>query len=202
MQPNSFRFCHTTNSHTLSGTMAEEQAAHHLLNVVEERGLNVDLDKILLGFEDAETSNQAAAWVEEYLHEDTLLSKEELELYVQKLSEWIFTDLHISYQTLKKKGLLHQYETEGEPVRPILDHEIAFAIDSLKSSTTAIEEQCKVLEAQKDALMRLKALDKPNMNTEHARNERKRKEGQEKARLDVSVSSKRLTQISILISIG
>lgn len=179
--------------------MAEEQAAHHLLNVVEERGLNVDLDKILLGFEDADTSNQAAAWVEEYLHEDTLLSKEELELYVHKLSGCIFTDFYTSYQTLKKKGLLHQYESEGDPIRPILDHEIAFAIDSLKSSTTAIEEQCKVLDAQKDALMRLKALDKPNMNAEHARNERKRKEGQEKARLDVSVSSTIPTRISVLM---
>jgi hypothetical protein len=94
----------------------------------------------------------------------------------------------LRYQTLKKKSLLHQYESEGEPVRPILDHEIASAIESLQSSTVAIEAQCKVLEAQKDALMRLKALDKPNLDVEHARNERRRKEGQEKARLDVSVS--------------
>jgi hypothetical protein len=61
--------------------MDEEQAAHHLLNVLEERGLNVDLDKILLGFEDTDTKHEAAAWVEEYLHEDTLLTREELELY-------------------------------------------------------------------------------------------------------------------------
>lgn len=91
------------------------------------------------------------------------------------------------YQTLKRKGLLHQYESEGEPVRPILDHEIASAIESLQSSTTAIEEQCKALEAQRDALLKLKALDKPNLDIEHARNERRRKEGQEKSRLDVAV---------------
>jgi predicted HAD superfamily phosphohydrolase YqeG len=60
--------------------MAEEQAAHHLLNVLEERGLNVDLDKILLGFEADDTKKEAATWVEEYLYEDTLLTKEELEL--------------------------------------------------------------------------------------------------------------------------
>ncbi len=83
---------------------------------------------------------------------------------------------------------MHQYESEDEPIRPILDHEIAAAIESLKSSTTAIEEQCRVLETQKDALMKLKALDKPNLDVEHARNERRRKEGQEKSRLDVSVS--------------
>ena len=91
------------------------------------------------------------------------------------------------YQTLKRKGLLHQYESEGEPTRPILDHEIAVAIESLQNSTTAIEEQCRVLEAQRDALMRLKALDKPNLDAEHARNERRRKEGQEKARMDIAV---------------
>ena len=96
-------------------------------------------------------------------------------------------DQHHSYQILKKKGLLHQFESEGEPTRPILDHEIASAIGSLQTSTNAIEEQCKVLEMQKDALLKMKVLDKPNLDVEHARNERKRKEGQEKARLDVSV---------------
>lgn len=60
--------------------MAEEQAAHHLLNVLEERSLNVDLDMILLGFEDEQIKREAAAWVEEYLNEDNLLTKEELEL--------------------------------------------------------------------------------------------------------------------------
>lgn len=74
--------CQETNSDTQPVTMAEEQAAHHLLNVVEERGLNVDLDKILLSFEDGDTNHELAAWVEEYLHEETLLTKEELELYV------------------------------------------------------------------------------------------------------------------------
>ena len=64
--------------------MDEEQAAHHLLNVLEERGLDVDLDKILLGFEEADTKHDVATWVEEYLHEDTLLTKEELELYAYK----------------------------------------------------------------------------------------------------------------------
>lgn len=73
--------------------MAEEQAAHHLLNVLEERGLNVDLDKILLGFEDEQTKQEAAAWVEEYLYEETLLSKEELELYgLTVTNHWGFSD--------------------------------------------------------------------------------------------------------------
>jgi hypothetical protein len=167
--------------------MAEEQAAHHLLNVLEERGLDVDLDKILSGFENADTKNEAAAWVEQYLHEDTLLTKEELELYVFFVLVRSPVLTYHRYQTLKKRGLLHQYESEGEPIRPILDHEITSAIESLQSSTVAIEAQSKILERQKDALMRLKALDKPNLDAEHARNERRRKEGQEKARLDVAV---------------
>lgn len=91
------------------------------------------------------------------------------------------------YQVLKRKGLSHQYESEGEPIRPILDHEIAAAIESLQTSTAAIEQQCRVLEAQRDAMMKLKALDKPNLDVEHARKERGRKEGQEKARLDIAI---------------
>ena len=59
--------------------MAEEAAAHHLLNVLEERELDVDLDKILAAFEDETTKKDVAAWVNEYLNEETLLSKEELE---------------------------------------------------------------------------------------------------------------------------
>ena len=63
-------------------TMAEEQAAHHLLNVLEERGLDsgLDLDKVLATFEDHTTKSQAAEWVHEYLHEETLLTREELDL--------------------------------------------------------------------------------------------------------------------------
>lgn len=88
---------------------------------------------------------------------------------------------------MRRKGTLHQYESDGNPTRPILDHELASAIESLQSSTATIEEQCKILEAQKATLLKLKALDKPNLNVEHARNERRRKEGQEKVRLDVAV---------------
>ncbi|KAF2002311.1 hypothetical protein P154DRAFT_462854 [Amniculicola lignicola CBS 123094] len=151
--------------------MAEEAAAHHLLNVLEERELNVDLDKILAAFEDASTRADTAIWVNEYLNEETLLSKEELELY----------------RTLKKKGVLEQYENDEQPIRPILDRELASAIDSLQNSTAAIEQQCKVLEAQRDALMALRGLDKPNLEVEHLRNERRRRENQEKSRLDIMV---------------
>ena len=65
-----------------SYTMAEEQAAHHLLNVLEERCLdaNLDLDNVLAAFEDEHIKRDAAAWVAEYLHPDTLLTKEELDL--------------------------------------------------------------------------------------------------------------------------
>jgi hypothetical protein len=60
--------------------MAEEEAAHHLLNVLEERELDVDLDKVLAVFEDGNTKSAVAAWVNEHLNSETLLTKEELEL--------------------------------------------------------------------------------------------------------------------------
>ena len=91
-----------------------------------------------------------------------------------------------SYLHLKKRGILHQFENE-ELVRPILDHEVAAAIEALKSSTAAIEEQCKVLELQRESLMALKALEKPNLDVEHLRNEQRRKHHQEQARLDIAV---------------
>lgn len=103
---------------------------------------------------------------------------------------------------MKKKGILHQYEAEEEPTRPILDHELASAIDSLQSSTAAIEEQCRRLQAQKDAFMKLKALDKPNLDIEHDRNERKRKEHQEKGRLDVAVCAQPVPRANSLINSG
>jgi hypothetical protein len=62
--------------------MAEEAAAHHLLNVIEERELDVDLDGVLAAFEDGVLSKDAAAWVNVYLDEANLLTREELELYV------------------------------------------------------------------------------------------------------------------------
>ena len=95
--------------------------------------------------------------------------------------------MKISYQHLKKRGILHQFENENELVRPVLDHEVAAAIEALKSSTAAIEEQCRVLEVQRESLMALKALEKPNLDAEHLRNEQRRKHHQEQARLDIAV---------------
>lgn len=62
--------------------MSDEAAAHHLLTVLEERDLAVSLDDVLLAFESEETREEAASWVSEYLDPCTLLSREELELYV------------------------------------------------------------------------------------------------------------------------
>ncbi|KAF2012983.1 hypothetical protein BU24DRAFT_494881 [Aaosphaeria arxii CBS 175.79] len=151
--------------------MSEEAAAHHLLNVLEERELNVDLDKVLAAFEDENTKKEAAAWVNEYLNEETLLTREELEVY----------------KFMQKKGLISRHNLDNAPIRPLLDHELSSAIESLEISTAAIGEQCKVLEAQASALKALQAMGKPNMKVEHARNERRRKEQQEKARLDITI---------------
>lgn len=42
--------------------------------------VQLNLDNVLAAFEDDHIKQEAAVWVEEYLHEDTLLTKEELEL--------------------------------------------------------------------------------------------------------------------------
>jgi predicted HAD superfamily phosphohydrolase YqeG len=60
--------------------MADEEAAHHLLNVIEERGIAVDLDSVLAAFEDDDTKKAVTAWTAEYLNEETLLTQDELQL--------------------------------------------------------------------------------------------------------------------------
>ncbi|OCK82052.1 hypothetical protein K432DRAFT_349774 [Lepidopterella palustris CBS 459.81] len=150
---------------------SDEAAAHHLLTVLEERDLLVSLDDVLLAFESAETKGNASSWVQEYLEVPTLLSREELELYC----------------AISKRGTARLDETEALNIRPHYDNDLNAAVEALQNSTAAIEKQCHVLEAQKEALEALKALNKPDLQVEHTRNDRRRREIQEKARLDIAV---------------
>ncbi|KAF2805414.1 uncharacterized protein BDZ99DRAFT_449957 [Mytilinidion resinicola] len=151
--------------------MSDEAAAHHLLTVLEERDLAVSLDDVLLAFESDVTKDEAASWVDEYLDQNTLLSQEELDLYRQ----------------LSSNGRLQKLETENSKLFPHRDEDLAAAVASLQTSTAAIEDHIKVLESQKNALHDLQALNRPNLTVEHMRNDRRRREHQEKARLEISI---------------
>ncbi|KAF2489070.1 hypothetical protein BU16DRAFT_472447 [Lophium mytilinum] len=151
--------------------MSDEAAAHHLLTVLEERDLAVSLDDVLLAFESDGTRNEAASWVHEYLDQNTLLSQDELDLYRQ----------------LSSNGRLQKLDTENSKMFPHRDEDLAAAVASLQTSTAAIEDHIKVLESQKNALHDLQALNKPNLTVEHMRNDRRRHEHQEKARLEIAI---------------
>ena len=82
---------------------------------------------------------------------------------------------------------------------PHRDSDISAAIAALQSSTAAIEKQFQILETQREALVSLKALNKPNISVEHMRNDRRRHEIQEKGRLDIAVSTRfHVMEISLI----
>lgn len=59
----------------------------HLINVLQERDIDLGEDDVLWAFNAPNTKDIGRAWVKEYLNESTLLSKEELELYVEFFSK-------------------------------------------------------------------------------------------------------------------
>ncbi|KAI5296141.1 hypothetical protein KEM52_005467 [Ascosphaera acerosa] len=75
------------------------------------------------------------AWASKYLQPDTLLSKDELDLYS-----------HIESSAQLK---VIEAQLQGQPpVRPILDEEIRAAIESLRQSTAATQQQTDILRSQ------------------------------------------------------
>lgn len=62
--------------------MHDTTAVERLLTALREHETGLSKDDVLWAFESVKTRDEATAWVEEYINQPTLLSKEELELYV------------------------------------------------------------------------------------------------------------------------
>lgn len=93
-----------------------------------------------------------------------------------------------SYRKLLPRHSLSIVSDGAQSVRPIYDHEIQTAIESLESSTAAIEKQSRALEVQKQALLALKAQnDAPIGAAKRATADRNRKHVQELQSLDIAV---------------
>lgn len=58
----------------------------HLLFVLRERDIPLSRDDVQWAFDAPNTKEAVVEWVKEYLGADTLLSKDELELYVLRTS--------------------------------------------------------------------------------------------------------------------
>ncbi|TKA64163.1 hypothetical protein B0A49_05755 [Cryomyces minteri] len=149
----------------------------HLLEKLEQRHVPLTRDDVQWAFESPQTKADMEAWVKEYLGSDTLLSKEEVELYDE----------------ITKKGTLRETLPDHEhssTTRPILDHELQTSVDALENSAAAIETQCKILEAQKEAFLSLRARNRERtMASERAMKERLEKCHREKAQLDITAEA-------------
>jgi hypothetical protein len=78
--------------------------------------------------------------------------------------------------------------TVAPSVSPFEDDQIKAAIRALQSSTAAIDKQCEVLQAQKEAIMALRASNKPKPSIERSQANRERQQVEEKHKLDLRVS--------------
>ncbi|KAK8207453.1 hypothetical protein HDK77DRAFT_44067 [Phyllosticta capitalensis] len=144
----------------------------HLLSVLRERRIPLTRDDVQWAFESVKTRDDAIAWVDQYLQPNTLLSKEELDLY-EKLCE-------------KDPSLRTKKDVPN--VQPILDDDLRAAISALEASTTNILQQTRTLEAQMDALRQLQNQDaEPGNEMRRRMEERKQKYAAEKAQADFAI---------------
>jgi len=126
-----------------------------LIHVLSERDIGLGKDDLDWLFESPETRDDMVAWVNEYLNEHTLLSREELELYVSIIT--MLSPRHVliarRYSQSSQDPFYRGSELqEGASTRP-LDHlDFENSIKALEDSTAAIDRQCTTLEVQLKAM--------------------------------------------------
>ncbi|KAF2098791.1 hypothetical protein NA57DRAFT_76030 [Rhizodiscina lignyota] len=106
-----------------------------LLRALKARDIALTRDDVQWAFDSPQTKDEITAWVREYLKPATLLSKDEVKLH----------------ENLRRQGI--QPLTPGS--HAVNEDDLLSAIESLESSTAAIEKHQKVLEGQKSALQQL-----------------------------------------------
>lgn len=138
-----------------------------LISALKERNISVKRSEIESTFGDEASSAENAKWVSEHLSYGTLLTKEELALYVsfwQYLEDYVDNLANISiirYSQLESSGTLqHIVHDPGlASTRPLLDEDIQNAIGSLKASKEAIQKQTEILTTQCETLNKQLRLD-------------------------------------------
>lgn len=185
---------HLHQSETLPKTMQPPDPLEHLLVVLRECDIPLSRDDVQWAF-DAPSSREAVVeWVKEYLGADTLLSKDELELYAWRkpaasLDSVGLTDY--SYNKLKRNGTVRAIQASNDltTVRPFTESDIRSALDTLKASTSAIEKQTRILRSQQKGLLSYgKDLDDVESRRKHDSEQRRRKYALEKQHVQMAVS--------------
>lgn len=141
----------------------------HLLRVLDERDTGLGRDDVAWAFEPAKKA-ESEEWVKTYLTPATLLSKEE-HAFHDRFGEFT-PQIH-----------------SAASGRPLSDEEFEHAINSLESSTAAIDAQCQLMEAQKRALLDFKARNSSGGQQDQAEpSKQQQKTTRDKAQLDLELS--------------
>ncbi|KAF2455095.1 hypothetical protein BDY21DRAFT_373585 [Lineolata rhizophorae] len=156
--------------------MKHTAALERLLHVLDERDIPLGRDDVQWAFESVKTRDQAAAWADEYLSDETLLTKEEADLSEpSNLSRFRGGAL--------QKGLDH-----SATQRPILDDDLRAAVSALQTSTAAIEKQCETLQTQKEALVAIRASNREVPSAiRRSRDTRKKQTASETSQLRIAI---------------
>ena len=125
----------------------EHTLTDKLISVLKARDIPAKREVIESAFED----DRNAQWASEHLRPDTLLSKDELALYVSFVPPNYKTSLiRDRYLKLENSGALQPILSNPDlgATRPILEDELRNAIESLEASTTTIQKQTETLKLQ------------------------------------------------------
>ncbi|PVH81258.1 hypothetical protein DL98DRAFT_490263 [Cadophora sp. DSE1049] len=128
-----------------------EDSLQVLVKALRDHDLPCDREAIKSAFADPESKTAIQAWVDEYLSPETLLTRDEANLYA----------------VLTKSGEAEKLAAQDlSLVQGLNDQEIQSAIEELKRSTAAIEKQSEALRLQQNAM---NALVKSEKRTSQAR---------------------------------
>ncbi|KAI9756315.1 MAG: hypothetical protein M4579_003907 [Chaenotheca gracillima] len=122
--------------------MDDSDLLEEFFRILRDHDIEVNQDDVRSSFESPSSGSALRSWMNEYLGEETLLSKEELQL---------FTSLEGS-RTLRTIVSKHDLST----VTPLTDDELRSAISDLENSTKSIESHNQKLQEQQRALSKLK----------------------------------------------
>ncbi|KAK4552130.1 hypothetical protein LTR86_010666 [Recurvomyces mirabilis] len=141
-----------------------------LIRVLKDRQITLD-DGVSKAFNDNATNHELTSWVQEYLQPETLLTRDELNFHNNRF----------------KSGALAT-TGDGLPHRALEDAEFEAAIQSLETSTAAIEKQCQIMEEQKRALQQFKTSNSISTTASSRQQERQSELSRKKAQLDFEVT--------------
>ncbi|EHK96979.1 hypothetical protein M7I_7304 [Glarea lozoyensis 74030] len=117
-----------------------DKSLEELVKILLDRDIPFDRDELRSAFKAPESRKAIQEWMQEYLTPETLLTKEEADLYA----------------ALTKSGDVERLSSQDlSGVQALNESEIEDAIEELKRSTAAIEKQTESIRLQQNAMRSL-----------------------------------------------